>query len=85
MAAALLSVVVPTKFLGANYGFALVVPFMNSRIETLNLDVKNDFAFTDMYFQPLSLGWHRAQADFNAGYAVIIPAPLYGRSREDLQ
>jgi len=61
--------VTPKKFLGANYGFMVAVPFSTVRperaIEQFNL---SGWSFNDLFVVPLYLGWHTSRADFVAGY-----------------
>jgi hypothetical protein len=62
------------KFLGANLGAQITpVAFMKSRIESASLDVPGAFAFTDIYVQPLWLGWHCKRADFTLGWGFFAP------------
>lgn len=62
------------KLLGANLGGqALPIAFMKARIEGNSLDVPGSFAFTDIYVQPLQLGWHKPRADFVLGYGLFLP------------
>ena len=62
------------KILGANWGGqALPLAFMKSRIEGNSLDVPGSFEFSDLFFQPLQLGWHRARADYTVGWAFFAP------------
>ena len=46
---------------------------MKARIEGTNLDVPGSFKFTDIYVQPLQLGWHKSRADFVAGWGLFLP------------
>ena len=52
------------KVLGANYGATVLVAFAANTIQGNSTDVNNSLAFTDMYIQPLQLGWHNKRADF---------------------
>src|SRR5215475_8241837 len=53
------------QILGANYGASLTpVSLMKSRIESASLDVPGAFAFSDIFIQPLQLGWHTKRADY---------------------
>ncbi len=40
---------------------------------TLNFHRTTSYGFGDIYIQPLSLGWHRSQADVTVGYAFFAP------------
>src|SRR5262249_5048700 len=67
-------VVTNFKLLGGNWGFqVLPLNFMKSRIEGNSLDVPGSFKFTDMYFQPLQLGWHKPRADYTVGWGFFAP------------
>lgn len=69
-----LVIVTPMKVLGAHYG-AQVIPiaYMKSRIEGNSLDVPGSFGFTDIYFQPIWLGWETPRADYSAGWGFFAP------------
>lgn len=68
-------VVTSKKFLGANYGFMVALPFSTIRPESVADDVEDDseWGFTDMYVVPLYLGWHTPRADYVAGYGFNAP------------
>jgi hypothetical protein len=62
------------KLLGGNWGGqALPIAFMKSRIEGNSLDVPGSLKFTDIYFQPLQLGWHQPRADYTVGWGFFAP------------
>lgn len=63
--------------LGGNYGASIFVPFAASRIEGELVSSKSSLAFTDIYIQPLQLGWKAKQADFIFGYALYLPTGKY--------
>jgi len=67
------SVVTNKKILNANYGFSVLFAFMSNRLEGNKINSTTDLAFTDMYIQPLQLGWHAKKADFTVGYGVYLP------------
>ena len=69
----LLSGVTNWKFLGANYGGQIVIPFISNRLQLNSLDVSTGMAFTDMIVTPAQLGWHRKRADFIAQYNMYLP------------
>ena len=69
----LLSGVTNWKFLGANYGASIAIPFISNRIQLNSLNVSSGFAFTDMIVTPVQLGWHRKRADFVAQYNMYLP------------
>jgi hypothetical protein len=39
--------------------------------------------FTDMYVQPISLGWHKPRADFTAAYGLFLPTGHYEDGAND--
>jgi len=62
------------KILGANLGGAVApIAFIKSRIEGASLDVPGDCAYTDMFVQPIQLGWQKTRADFVVGYSLFLP------------
>ena len=67
------------KFLGAEYG-ALVAPGWINRateVPVLGLDQQSNTKFTDLYVQPVRLGWHRARSDFLVGLGLYAPTGDY--------
>jgi hypothetical protein len=73
-----LNVVTPRKVLGANYGFLVVLPWANNRVQGADdFDANPGAGLTDMYFQPISLGWTRPRADFTAAYGLFLPTGRY--------
>jgi len=71
------------KFLGANYGASVVIPFISNRIQLNSLNVNSGFAFTDMIITPVQLGWHRPRADFIAQYNLYVPTGKYSQGGND--
>jgi hypothetical protein len=71
------SVVTNLKILNANYGASLLIAFISNRIEGNVIKSQSSLGFTDMYVQPLQLGWHLKRADFTVGYGVYIPTGKY--------
>jgi hypothetical protein len=72
-----LSAVTNWKFLGANYGASVVIPFISNRIQLNSLNVSSGFAFTDMIVTPVQLGWHRKRTDLIAQYNLYLPTGKY--------
>src|SRR5215471_1399535 len=67
-------IVTNAKVLGAHYGVQIIpLAWMKSRIEGNSLDVPGSFGFTDIYFQPLWLGWETPRADYVAGWGFFTP------------
>lgn len=71
------------KILGANWGAALLIPFASNKIDGNLVYSKSSIAFSDIYVQPVQLGWHVKQADFVAGYALYIPTGKYSVGGSD--
>ncbi len=72
------------KFLGANYGAMVVLPFANASLEApaFALGETVDTSFSDMLIRPIDLGWHTKQADFAAGFQVYMPTGRYEQGGE---
>ena len=77
------NLVTKKKFLGANYGFMAVVPFLNGKIETPRLDQKTGIGFSDIYIQPVNLGWHFKRADVTTSYGFFAPTGRYAPGARD--
>jgi hypothetical protein len=63
------------KLLGANVGFVFFPSWTDNMLEVpiLGLSSKTPLGFTDLYVQPLNLGWNRERADFTAGIGIFAP------------
>jgi hypothetical protein len=61
------------KILGGNYSASFVLPLVSLAIDTPRLDLSSRWSASDVYFQPISLGWHFKQADLIAGYGLYVP------------
>jgi hypothetical protein len=73
-----LSVVTPEKVLGANYGFMVALPWVNNRVQGAeDFDSNPGAGISDMYIQPISLGWTKPRADVIAGYSLYVPTGRY--------
>ncbi len=77
------SVVTPWKILNANYGATVLIPFAKNRIDGSNVNENSNIALTDIYLQPIQLGWHTKKADFVAGYGLYMPAGKYTLGASD--
>lgn len=71
------SVVTNYKILGGNYGASVLFAFMSNRLEGNKIQSSTSLGFSDMYVQPLQLGWHNAKADFTIGYGIYLPTGRY--------
>ena len=68
-----LSYVTNQKVAGANYGFLVTAPWSSNRLQTNQIDQDAGTGFTDMYVQPVNLGWHAKRADFLLAYGLYLP------------
>ena len=71
--AAALTYVSKKKFLGGNYSATVVLPLLNLAIDTPQSTSTSGVGFSDMYVQPLQLGWHKKRYDALAGYGLYMP------------
>ncbi|MCP2026532.1 hypothetical protein L1276_001676 [Flavobacterium sp. HSC-32F16] len=71
------------KILGANYGATILLAFASNTIQGNSIDSKNSLAFTDMYVQPLQLGWHNKRADFVFSYQMYLPTGKFTAGASD--
>ncbi len=71
------SVVTNKKILNANYGFSVLFAFVTNSIEGNRIKSSTSLGFTDMYVQPLQLGWHMKKSDFTVGYGIYMPTGKY--------
>jgi len=71
-----ISMVTKLQLLGANYGFAVLVPWGSSRLDVprVNVNAGGGWGLTSIYLQPVNFGWHTTQADFLVGYALYFPS-----------
>ena len=75
---AVLNVVTPKKLFGANYGFLVVLPWANNRVQGAEDFASNPgVGLTDMYVQPINLGWHTPRADVTLAYGLYLPTGRY--------
>ncbi len=77
------SLVTPWKILNANYGASLLVSLVKNNIEGSKINENGSIAFSDIYVQPIQLGWHTKKADFTAGYALYIPSGKFSAGADD--
>lgn len=71
------------KILGANYGATILLAMASNTIQGNTVDSKNSLAFTDMYVQPVQLGWHNKRADFVFSYQLYIPTGKFTAGASD--
>jgi len=79
----LLNVVTKHKVLGANYGFLVSPPLLNTSLESPSFGQNPGAGLADLYVQPINLGWHRKQADVLAGYGFFAPTGRYTVGADD--
>ena len=70
-----ISYVTEKKVLGGTYGLSIVPAFTDNRFQApiLAINEKVDTGFTDLYIQPITLGWNTKRADFTAGLGIYAP------------
>src|SRR5262249_53118335 len=86
MHSAAFSIVTNKKILGANYGAGFVfLPITNLSLEAPNQAAVADtgYGYSDMWVQPIQLGWHRKQADITTWYAFYAPSGRYEPGAHD--
>ena len=73
------------KFLGANVGVLVVVPWANASLEAPAFQLENtiDTGIADMLVRPLDLGWHSKRADVAAGLQIYVPTGRYTPGADD--
>jgi len=73
-----LNVVTTKKIAGGTYGFLVALPWANNRVQGVNdFDSNPGAGLTDMFLQPISLGWRKPRADFMVAYGVYVPTGRY--------
>lgn len=67
------------KIFGGNYSFQVYPGFTDNTLEVpiLGLDESVSTGFTDLYFQPINLGWQTDRADFVTGLGIYAPTGNY--------
>ena len=73
------------KILGANYGLMFVVPGANAGLEApaFGLEKSIGVGLGDSYVVPLTLGWHKPQADVTAAFGFFAPTGRYTPGADD--
>jgi hypothetical protein len=71
------------KILGANYGASILIPFASNKIEGNFVNSNSPFSFSDLYIQPVQLGWHNKKADFIFMYQMYLPTGKYELGASD--
>ena len=80
-----LSYVTEHKIFGGTYGFSIVPAFTDNRFQApiLQINERVGTGFTDLYIQPITLGWNTTQADFTAALGVYAPTGSYEAGADD--
>lgn len=81
--AAALTYVSKKKFLGGNYSATVVLPLLNVAIDTPQSPSGTGIGFSDMYVQPIQLGWHQKRYDALVGYGLYIPTGKFTAGASD--
>jgi hypothetical protein len=73
------------KIFGGNYGFMIFPGFTDNKLAVpiIALNQTVDTGFTDLYFQPINLGWHTQRADFTAGIGLFAPTGRFEPNADD--
>jgi hypothetical protein len=73
-----LSVVTTKKIAGGTYGFLVALPWANNRVQGVDdFDSNPGAGLTDMFLQPINLGWRKPRADFTLAYGLYLPTGRY--------
>jgi hypothetical protein len=68
------SMTLPKEILGGEYGWAFMVPVLNTRFNSNLFNASAESAgLSDVLFEPINLGWHKAQADYTVNYSFYAP------------
>ena len=65
------------KFLGANYAYSLVIPFVYQKIRANNGLNDSSLGLADIIIEPVILGWHGKQFDTAFAIGGFIPTGKY--------
>lgn len=73
------------KILGADYGIVLAPSFANASLEAPVFDFQQPVGTGagDLYFLPISLGWHTKRADAKAAFGFFAPTGRYTAGASD--
>ena len=69
------AVVTPFKVAGATWGFQVAPGFLDEVLDVAapTLHATTGFGFTDLFVQPVNLGWRTQHGDFLAAYGFFAP------------
>jgi hypothetical protein len=69
------SMTLPKKILGGEYGWAFMVPVLNTRFESNVFNASAQSAgVSDVLFEPINLGWAKGQANYTVNYSFYAPS-----------
>ena len=73
------------KILGGNYSFMAFPAFTDNKFQApiLGLYGSTSVGLTDLYFQPINLGWHTKQSDYTAGIGMVAPTGSFDPEADD--
>lgn len=83
VAAVVASYTFPLSVLGAHWGVAAAIPWTTVGLETVNLDFDGKWGLSDIYVQPVKLGWSVPAADFVAGFGMFMPTGRFNAGAPD--
>ncbi|HXT14780.1 MAG TPA: transporter [Gemmatimonadaceae bacterium] len=64
---------VPAVWAAGQYGFSIIIPWADLTIPTPDAKPVRSWGFSDIYIQPMKLGWTFPSADVVAGFGVYMP------------
>ncbi|BCS32559.2 hypothetical protein TBR22_A17730 [Luteitalea sp. TBR-22] len=76
------SVVTARTIAGGTYGFTVVIPGANNRLQGGRIDEDPGAGLTDIFVQPITLGWRSPRTDVIAGYGLYVPTGRFGDAEE---
>jgi hypothetical protein len=75
----LLAYTTKAKFLGAHYGAAIGLPFVNTPLSLPRLTAGiHPTGLGDLYVEPINLGWKGKRADTKLAYGFVAPTGNFG-------
>jgi hypothetical protein len=69
------------KILGADYGFSVIIPVVNTRFSANIFNASAESGgVSDIYFAPIVLGWEKGNANYAVNYGFYAPSGYYDPS-----
>lgn len=71
---------------GGSYSFAVAVPFLTNALDAPVFGLENlesGLGISDLYVQPLNLGWRKPRVDFLVGTGLYLPTGRYEDGADD--